>query len=561
MRREHLPPEPEDDGLEYGNPRDASVAQRVRLFADVPDETRLRIEMDSGTGVWEFLQYVGTDVSEEDIIRLHPRPGRFRVTAIDVYGKALDQPRTFVVSAASPILVSAQGAANAGQAPSVTAHGQIVYPTPAQAPGQPFDLTAVIGQIKDLLEAERGPLLMKEAAIAEATQRASEREAAAAALIATATRDHAAEMISKQHELSRASLEQTTGAMAQILAMQSQQNDAFMQRMMANIELEKARMAAEIQRQQLDADRERERSRQEADRAKQEAESRADREREWLTLQFEREQQRQQEHQRALEQMRKDADEERAKRGADANLGGLLGSITALDGLAKKFGVDIRDVGAKIVGGAVGGAVGGTGWKDIAVEVLKTVRVAQQAAVGADDGDEDGDEDDDAQPLPQPQLPYYGAVPSQQIAQQQQQVYVPGYGPQPVYAPQANPMPQTNPMPQAAPPQAAPPQFYAPPQAQPVPLPPLPPGAQPQDTAARQAVARFVLAIRRAPESDWQAILINEVMSVGDPLIAYLRRATIAGALAEEGAESGLIDRVIALVDASGLVDSSIPRR
>lgn len=559
MRREILPPEPEDDGLDYGNPRDATVRNRVRLFADVPDETRLRIEIDNGTGVWEFLQYLGTDVSEEDIIRLHPRAGRFRVTALDVYGKALDQPRTFAVSASSPILVQAQAAASAGQAPVVTAQGGVSYPVPTSPPGAAFDLTAVIGQIKDLLEAERGPMIMKEAQIAEAQARASEREAAAAALIATATRDQASEMITRQHELSRASLEQTTGAMAQILAMQSQQNDAFMQRMMANIELEKARMAAEIQRQQLDSERERERAKAEAAQAKMDAEQRADREREWLTLQFEREQQRQQEHQRSLEQMRKDADEERSKRNADNNLGGLLGSITALDGLAKKFGVDIRDVGAKIVGGAVGGAVG-TGWKDIAVEVLKTVRVAQQAAIPTDD--EEGDDEDDAPAtLPQPaMLPYYPQ--QQQAAPQPQQVYVPGYGPQPVQPQPVQPQPQPPMQPQMQPGgMAQPPQIYAPPQAQPVALPPPPPGHGGGDNAARQAVARFVLAIRRAPESDWQAILVNEVVNVGEPLIAYLRRATIAGALAEEGADHALIERVIALVDASGLVDSSIPRR
>jgi hypothetical protein len=102
------------------------------------------------------------------------------------------------------------------------------------------------------------------------------------------------------------------------------------------------------------------------------------------------------------------------------------------------------------------------------------------------------------------------------------------------------------------------PNYYQPPQ-----LPPPPQvGAPPMnDTKSMRAVsAELVAVFESRPEDQWIGAVAAQVQTHGVPFLEYLKSKTISGALSDAGAPSDLVRRVIAVVDASGMVPNDIPR-
>jgi len=268
---------------------------------------------------------------------------------------------------------------------------------------------------------------------------------------------------------------------------------------------------------------ERERER-ERERTK-EAESERDRRLERYKSDQEAALQREREHaERMVGLMQKEAD------------GGGLGGITKLLGT---FGVTPADALEAAKGFLAGkNESSGEGIPTTLIKTLgdawgKTMEAQGKQAEAAKAAAENAEDEFEYAPMLQgPQGPppgydpsIHGAWPPQQVQQAQQ-----GYPP--TIAPEAAP---------AAP--AAP--------AVPMPLPVL--------KKVRKAILNLYTRLRGEAEEEWQGVITLGLMSTPE-VIEYLRHVSISGALREAGADSQFIDRFLVVIEKSGLVPATIPR-
>ena len=321
-------------------------------------------------------------------------------------------------------------------------------------------------------------------------------------------------------------------------------------------------------------------------------------------------QERQRRHEEMMEKHREEArKDERDRRAAiDAlqqskdPIGATLGMVTTIFGAAKKLGFDP----AELLQGAL--TKTSSGWADVikegmglAKEVVKTVNLSNGAMPDDDDDDEEDPNevlqvtmpDGSVRSLTRAQLAQLQA----QMAARQAQAQIPAGPPQQIQAPQPAGQqwapPDMDPVmaaamgmstqfhPQhsqgqgmmAAVPGSAYPvqqqqqqqQFGYPGPTGQMPAPqfaPPPVPQQPQNNPAmRQASIAFVEQLESLPEPAWEQALMAWVINTGpDAVMGYLRAMTIRGALREGGASADMIEKVIALVNASPIVPADIPR-
>ena len=76
---------------------------------------------------------------------------------------------------------------------------------------------------------------------------------------------------------------------------------------------------------------------------------------------------------------------------------------------------------------------------------------------------------------------------------------------------------------------------------------------------AREAIRVLVAALKGAPEAQWQAVITQHIMRTTQ-ILEYIQAATIRAAMLEGGADDAFAARIIAQIDASGLVPPTFPR-
>jgi len=342
--------------------------------------------------------------------------------------------------------------------------------------------------------------------------------------------------------------------------------------------IEEERQAAQERLAQMRLDME------ERDRARQEAIREAQRERE---MREERQREQDREFREQLERVRREEREDAAKRrealdalaAAKDPIGSVIGMATTVLGGLKKLGVDPQEMLTGFM------AAKSSGWADVVKEVVgfgKEVVKASAGVLGEESEEgEDGEEvvtialpDGTTRNITRAQyaqlLAHQQAMQAQQQARQGPAAGAPAQIPQQMQQ-QAWTQPGVDPMLALAngvstqhhvgaqsynpPLQQQPPQQFAPP-----PVPQQAPPAQGTVDVEKSCV-RLVEAFENTPPEAWQNAVTQWVMQVGyAPAMTYLQHYTIRGALRRAGANEELVEQVVTMLNASGMVPAEIPR-
>jgi len=511
---------------------------------------QIRVQRQEDDGRVVDLGMLPADATDRTILAKWPRPGKYLLMPVDVHGRGLKQaPYVRFFSSDHEALRTARedGLAAAG-------------PSPADIAMQM--LREELRVARQEMAAERAALRAREEAIAQREIDVRRDHSAAATMLTDRSQE-----LTQRHLEQAASLQHTqvTGIMSLMQAQQAaaeaaaQRALAEQERRMRDADAEHKR-TMERMREEARARQEEERQRLEDERLRREQIARDEREqalarqREWLEEMQRREEARRNDDDRRWEREQAAAREERARqREHEAKLRELADSkdpiktmqstIVGLGAVTKALGVSLPDV--------ISGVMGGAKSKSIAETIAETVGSVVKTVVEAQSGggdDEDGGDDEQVTvqtpqgPVTMPRAQYEQAMAQQQVqaaARAPAQIAGPTAAPGEVDARTLAAFRTAS----AAPAQPAQPQMNMP---------------AAQQRASRQAVRRFVEAVKQAPEDQWPMLLAQAVAETPE-VIDFLRLTTIRSALREAECPEPLIARIIAQIDAAGIAPD-VPR-
>ena len=470
-----------------------------------------------------------------------------------------------------------------------------------------------------LLEAERRRIASLEDRVAAKEAEANQQQMAAAEILSNRQVELMQAFQEKSAESQNNQFTSMATMMQQQMQMMQMQHEQTVARMREERLAEERRREDERRREREDAERRMEQIRLEAEqqrereRARMEAEQRAWEERQRRREEYERQladrrerlERQDAEERRAREEREREREErrlteERAQAREDRRfreereqkllevqqksdpLGATVGTITTIVGLLSQLGIEPGDMIKQVTSGAKGSAMA-----DVFKEALGVVKAGIEA--GAQQGMMEDDDDDDTEilMLPDGQGGQQAVqVTAAQAATLRQQAQAAGaaVNPSQGQAFQQAPMPQ-------APPSAdyAQPTDYVirdgqPSQAAPAPAPnqaapavdaaarlraelgqapaPAPAPEQPTDPirVTRTKITDYVQTALTRPESEW-AMSLMMFLGQHPDVLAYLRQVGIKPALRDAGADEATIDKVVTMVQTSGMNsgDNAIP--